>query len=45
MSVKPFNHGVTVTNRSRGDGKTFPKKGQTVHMHYVGTLHGGNNHG
>jgi len=30
--------GVTVERISPGDGKNFPKKGDTVSMHYVGTL-------
>ncbi|RSH91223.1 FK506 binding protein proline rotamase rapamycin-binding protein [Saitozyma podzolica] len=30
--------GVTVESLSPGDGKSFPKKGDTVSMHYVGTL-------
>ncbi|MCO5566192.1 hypothetical protein L7F22_019868 [Adiantum nelumboides] len=34
--------GVTVDSVSPGDGKTFPKKGDTVTMHYHGTLLNGN---
>ncbi|KDQ21019.1 hypothetical protein BOTBODRAFT_124944 [Botryobasidium botryosum FD-172 SS1] len=30
--------GVTVEKISPGDGKTFPEPGDTVHIHYVGTL-------
>jgi len=30
--------GVTVNTVTPGDGKTFPKKGQTVVVHYTGTL-------
>jgi len=30
--------GVTVDTLTPGDGKSFPKKGDTVSMHYVGTL-------
>jgi FK506-binding protein 1 len=30
--------GVTVDTLTPGDGKTFPKKGQTVVVHYTGTL-------
>lgn len=34
--------GVTVDSKTPGDGKTFPKKGQTVVVHYTGTLTNGN---
>jgi len=30
--------GVTVESLSPGDGKTYPKSGDTVTIHYVGTL-------
>jgi len=30
--------GVTVERITPGDGKSFPKKGDTVKIHYVGTL-------
>jgi len=30
--------GVTVETLSPGDGQTFPKRGDTVTIHYVGTL-------
>ncbi|KAJ1483230.1 hypothetical protein T484DRAFT_1950420 [Baffinella frigidus] len=30
--------GVTVTTTKPGDGATFPKKGDTLQMHYKGTL-------
>eukprot|EP00036_Acanthoecidae_sp_10tr_P009684 CAMPEP_0182915506 /NCGR_PEP_ID=MMETSP0105_2-20130417/365_1 /TAXON_ID=81532 ORGANISM="Acanthoeca-like sp., Strain 10tr" /NCGR_SAMPLE_ID=MMETSP0105_2 /ASSEMBLY_ACC=CAM_ASM_000205 /LENGTH=119 /DNA_ID=CAMNT_0025052375 /DNA_START=84 /DNA_END=443 /DNA_ORIENTATION=+ len=30
--------GVTVTVLKEGDGKTFPKEGDTLTMHYTGTL-------
>ncbi|KIR58645.1 FK506-binding protein 1 [Cryptococcus bacillisporus CA1873] len=30
--------GVTVENISAGDGKTFPRPGDSVTIHYVGTL-------
>ncbi|KAF9191239.1 FK506 binding protein proline rotamase rapamycin-binding protein [Haplosporangium sp. Z 767] len=33
--------GVTVERLSPGDGQTFPKAGNTVVMHYVGTLDNG----
>ncbi|KAJ1965249.1 Fork head 1 [Dipsacomyces acuminosporus] len=33
--------GVTREIISAGDGKTFPKPGQTVTMHYTGTLESG----
>ncbi|KAI8587676.1 hypothetical protein BDZ88DRAFT_453787 [Geranomyces variabilis] len=35
------NMGVTKTTITPGDGKNFPKKGDTVSMHYVGTLDDG----
>ncbi|KZP33454.1 hypothetical protein FIBSPDRAFT_906808 [Athelia psychrophila] len=33
--------GVTIDTITPGDGKTFPKKGDTVSIHYVGTLQNG----
>ena len=33
--------GVDVESLTPGDGKTFPKKGQTVVVHYTGTLTNG----
>ncbi|KAG2196761.1 peptidyl-prolyl cis-trans isomerase [Mucor mucedo] len=33
--------GVTVETIAPGDGKNFPKKGDRVSMHYVGTLENG----
>ena len=33
--------GVEVQITQEGDGKTYPKKGQTVVMHYTGTLKDG----
>ncbi|KAE8574294.1 hypothetical protein XENTR_v10003364 [Xenopus tropicalis] len=33
--------GVKSGNYLRGDGRTFPKKGQTVVVHYVGSLEDG----
>ncbi|KAL8291373.1 hypothetical protein RQP46_002351 [Phenoliferia psychrophenolica] len=38
FSTTRCNLGVTVKTLSPGDGKTFPKRGDTVTMHYVGTL-------
>ena len=35
--------GVEIVRISPGDGKSFPKAGQTVHMHYVGTLQSNGN--
>lgn len=34
--------GVQVERITPGDGKTFPKPGDTVEIHYVGTLQNGN---
>ncbi|KAL7636333.1 UNVERIFIED_CONTAM: hypothetical protein RMT77_013092 [Armadillidium vulgare] len=34
--------GVEVETTHPGDGTTFPKKGQTVTVHYTGTLTNGN---
>jgi FK506-binding protein 1 len=33
--------GVSIETLSPGDGTTFPKKGDTVTIHYVGTLRNG----
>ncbi|ESP05697.1 hypothetical protein LOTGIDRAFT_205592 [Lottia gigantea] len=33
--------GVTIEELSPGDGRTFPKKGQLVVVHYTGTLDNG----
>lgn len=33
--------GVTINRIAPGDGKTFPKKGDLVTMHYIGTLESG----
>ena len=30
--------GVSIETTTAGDGKTFPKRGQTVQVHYTGTL-------
>jgi len=42
---QPFGKGVTVDVLKKGDGKTFPKKGDKLQMHYTGTFHGGPKHG
>ncbi|KAJ3003400.1 UNVERIFIED_CONTAM: FK506-binding protein 1 [Siphonaria sp. JEL0065] len=36
-----FNMGVTKEVLKAGDGQNFPKAGDTVTMHYVGTLNNG----
>lgn len=33
--------GVDIETIKAGDGKNFPKKGQTVQVHYTGTLTNG----
>jgi len=38
----PRRRRVTVKTLAPGDGVNFPKKGDTVSMHYVGTLTNGN---
>lgn len=38
-----YNMGVQVEKISPGDGKNFPKPGDTVDMHYVGTLQANGN--
>uniref|UniRef100_A0A3P8RLN4 Uncharacterized protein n=1 Tax=Amphiprion percula TaxID=161767 RepID=A0A3P8RLN4_AMPPE len=35
--------GVEVETISPGDGRTFPKKGQTCVVHYIGMLQNGKN--
>ena len=35
--------GVNVETISPGDGKTFPKAGDVVDMHYIGTLQSNGN--
>merc|ERR1711934_1344295 len=37
----PRRMGVTVTTITPGDGSSFPKKGDTLTMHYTGTLKNG----
>eukprot|EP00483_Globobulimina_turgida_P012990 UN13014 len=37
--------GVKVVSISDGDNQTYPKSGDYLTMHYVGTNHGGPNHG
>ncbi|ORY22763.1 hypothetical protein BCR39DRAFT_550884 [Naematelia encephala] len=41
FSSTTIRMGVTVDTISPGDGKTFPQVGDTVHIHYVGTLQDG----
>ena len=43
--IEPFSEGVKVVPISDGDGKSFPKHGDELTMHYVGTYHGGDQHG
>ncbi|KAK6902793.1 FK506-binding protein 1 [Kwoniella mangroviensis CBS 8507] len=38
FSSTAIKMGVTVETLSQGDGKTFPKPGDQVTIHYVGTL-------
>merc|ERR1712072_1116078 len=38
MGTFENNMGVTIETVNPGDGKTFPKKGDTLSMHYTGTL-------
>merc|ERR1712122_379905 len=33
--------GVEIETTTQGDGTSFPQKGQTVHVHYTGTLTNG----
>merc|ERR1719343_1421349 len=37
-SVLSLGSGLTLTVTKKGDGKTFPKAGQKLTMHYTGTL-------
>ncbi|KAG1822847.1 uncharacterized protein BJ212DRAFT_832076 [Suillus subaureus] len=39
--VSPCTMGVSIETITPGDGKTFPKRGDTVTIHYVGTLENG----
>eukprot|EP01084_Bolivina_argentea_P302116 521431_1 len=39
--VKAYASGVNVVTIAAGDGKTFPKKGDLLTMHYTGRFHGG----
>ncbi|KAK1924721.1 macrolide-binding protein FKBP12 [Papiliotrema laurentii] len=41
FSNSAIRMGVTVETISQGDGQNFPKKGDTVTIHYVGTLQDG----
>lgn len=43
QAKRSSNMGVNVESISGGDGKTFPKPGDTVDMHYVGTLQSNGN--
>ncbi|KAH8080866.1 macrolide-binding protein FKBP12 [Filobasidium floriforme] len=43
FTTSAINMGVTVERIAPGDGKNFPKKGDTVSMHYVGTLQSNGN--
>mmetsp|Transcript_19519 Transcript_19519/g.17293 ORF Transcript_19519/g.17293 Transcript_19519/m.17293 type:complete len:124 (-) Transcript_19519:338-709(-) len=36
-----YGEGVKVVTISAGDGKTYPKNGDNLTMHYVGTFHRG----
>ncbi|KAF5312168.1 hypothetical protein D9619_003639 [Psilocybe cf. subviscida] len=38
LSTHSINMGVTIETLSAGDGVNFPKRGDTVSIHYVGTL-------
>merc|ERR1712018_700633 len=42
LSTSSAKMGVTVETITPGDGTNFPQKGQTVSVHYVGTLTNGN---
>eukprot|EP01083_Nonionella_stella_P220514 788865_1 len=44
-NIQSFAEGVNVVPISGGDNQTYPKKGDTLTMHYVGTNHGGPHHG
>merc|ERR1712228_1069221 len=44
-NIQPYADGVKVVSISPGDGVTFPKRGDVLTMHYVGTNHGGPHHG
>ena len=41
LSAKKYKGGLKIDTLVEGDGKSFPKKGQTVTVHYVGTLQDG----
>lgn len=38
FSTSSVASSVRIEIVKEGDGKTFPKRGQTVTMHYIGTL-------
>ena len=41
LVARHYSMGVDVQHTQEGDGANFPKKGQTVVMHYTGTLKDG----
>mmetsp|Transcript_33263 Transcript_33263/g.29145 ORF Transcript_33263/g.29145 Transcript_33263/m.29145 type:complete len:152 (-) Transcript_33263:109-564(-) len=43
-NIQPFTS-LKVVPISGGDGSTYPNQGDELTMHYVGTNHGGPNHG
>ena len=43
--IQAYATGVNVVTISAGDGKSYPKKGDNLVMHYTGTFHGGPKHG
>ena len=45
QQIQPYDQGVKVVTTEAGDGKTYPKAGNNLTMHYVGKFHGGAKHG